>query len=136
MQKCNDVIKYHYQEMEQIMKTNCKKWKYLLCAMAVMTAFSSNPYSTLAADMQVRLVDNVGKKQETTSDKMNSAENNREFAVTAGAADVLDTQDFYVARTVIADASASEKESLEKSIIKKSNALAAFTKGMMVLQPQ
>ncbi len=118
------------------MKTNCKKWKYLLCAMAVMTAFSSNPYSTLAADMQVRLVDNVGKKQETTSDKMNSAENNREFAVTAGAADVLDTQDFYVARTVIADASASEKESLEKSIIKKSNALAAFTKGMMVLQPQ
>ena len=56
------------------MKTNCKKWKYLLCAMAVMTAFSSNPYSTLAADMQVRLVDNVGKKQETTSDKMNSAE--------------------------------------------------------------
>ena len=50
--------------------------------------------------------------------------------------DVLDTQDFYVARTVIADASASEKESLEKSIIKKSNALAAFTKGMMVLQPQ
>jgi uncharacterized protein YgiM (DUF1202 family) len=136
LQKCNDVIKYHYQEMEQIMKTNCKKWKYLLCAMAVMTAFSSNPYSTLAADMQVRLVDNVGKKQETTSDKMNSAENNREFAVTAGAADVLDTQDFYVARTVIADASASEKESLEKSIIKKSNALAAFTKGMMVLQPQ
>ncbi len=118
------------------MKTNCKKWKYLLCAMAVMTAFSSNPYSTLAADMQVRLVDNVGKKQETTSDKMNSAENNREFAVTAGAADVLDTQDFYVARTVIADASASEKESLEKNIIKKSNALAAFTKGMMVLQPQ
>ena len=54
------------------MKTNCKKWKYLLCAMAVMTAFSSSPYSTLAADMQVRFMDDMDKKQETTSDKMNS----------------------------------------------------------------
>lgn len=118
------------------MKTNCKKWKYLLCAMAVMTAFSSNPYSTLAADVQVRLVDDMGKKQETTSDKMNSAENKSVFAVTAGAADVLDTQDFYVARAVTANADASENEKSKRSITKKSNALAAFAKGMMVLQPE
>ena len=128
--------KHCYQEMEQIMKTNCKKWKYLLCAMAVMTAFSSNPYSTLAADTKVRLTDNMGKKQETTSDKMNSAENKNVLAVTAGAADILDTQDFYVAKAVTANAGASEADRMQTNITKKSNALIAFAKGMMVLQPQ
>lgn len=118
------------------MKTNCKKWKYLLCAMAVMTAFSSNPYSTLAADTKVRLTDNMGKKQETTSDKMNSAENKNVLAVTAGAADILDTQDFYVAKAVTANADASEADRMQTNITKKSNALIAFAKGMMVLQPQ
>lgn len=118
------------------MKTNCKKWKYLLCAMAVMTAFSSSPYSTLAADMQVRFMDDMDKKQETTSDKMNSAENKSVFAVTAGAADVLDKQDFHVTRAVVADTGASETERLERGITKKSNALVAFAKGMMVLQPE
>ena len=76
--------------MEQVMKTNCKKWKYLLCITAVTTAFASIPFSTQAADTQVRLMDHTDKKQETTSDKMNSAEDKGQSTVTAGAADILD----------------------------------------------
>ena len=72
------------------MKTNCKKWKYLLSITAVTTAFASIPFSTQAADTQVRLMDHTDKKQETTSDKMNSAEDKGQSTVTAGAADILD----------------------------------------------
>ena len=66
------------------MKTNCKKWKYLLCITAVMTAFSSIPFSTQAADQQVRLMNEMDKKQQNTSYKMNSAEDRSMFVVTAG----------------------------------------------------
>lgn len=73
------------------MKTNCKKWKYLLCITAVTTAFAFVPFSTQAADAKVRLTDGTDKKQETTSGKMNSADKANVSDVTAGAADVLDT---------------------------------------------
>ena len=108
------------------MKTNCKKWKYLLCAMAVMTAFSSNPYSTLAADMQVRFMDDMDKKQETTSDKMNSADNRNTLAVTAGAANILNADAPKVVNTSTAGTGISPR----------GEALTAFTKNLMVLQPQ
>ncbi|MDE6055634.1 MAG: hypothetical protein K2G55_18185, partial [Lachnospiraceae bacterium] len=74
------------------MKTNCKKWKCLLYITAVMTAFASIPFNTQAADLQVRMMDVTDKKQEATSDKMNSADNRNTLAVTAGAADILDSK--------------------------------------------
>ena len=43
------------------MNTNCKKWKYLLCITAVMTAFSSIPFNTQAADQQVKLMNDLDK---------------------------------------------------------------------------
>ena len=72
------------------MKTNCKKWRYLLCITAVATAFASVPLRTQAADSKVNIVDNTGKKQETTSDKMDSATKAGRPVTTAGAADLLD----------------------------------------------
>ena len=72
------------------MKTNCKKWRYLLCITAVATAFASVPLRTQAADSKVKIVDNTGKKQETTSDKMDSASKAGRPVTTAGAADLLD----------------------------------------------
>ena len=61
------------KEMEKKMKTNCKKWRYLLFITAVAIAFASVPFRTQAADSKVKIVDNTGIKQETTSDKMDSA---------------------------------------------------------------
>lgn len=72
------------------MKTNCKKWKYMLCITAVTTAFASVPFRTQAADTKLNLTDGTGKKQETTSDKMNSADKTNVLTTTAGAADLLD----------------------------------------------
>ncbi len=93
------------------MKTNCKKWKYLLYIIAVMTAFASIPISTQAADLQVRLTESTDKKQETTSDKMNSADN-------ANAPKVIKTS------------------STGTKVSPRGEALTAFTKSLMVLQPQ
>ncbi|MDE7028907.1 MAG: SH3 domain-containing protein [Lachnospiraceae bacterium] len=125
------------------MKTNCKKWKYLLCLTAVTTAFASIPFSAQAADMHARLMDNMDKKQETTSDKMNSADNKNMAAVTAGAANVLDFQivsmDFSsvdAEKSVIAKDGASEMKSTQTYASSKSEALATFAKAMMVLQPE
>ena len=118
------------------MKTNCKKWKYLLCITAVMTAFSSIPFNTQAADQQVKLMNDLDKKQQTTSSKMDSAQGRNVFAVTAGAANVLDAEimssalpDGAVPRMITPKTNVS-------STTTKSDALAAFVKGMMVLQPE
>lgn len=108
------------------MKTNCKKWKYLLCIAAVTTAFASIPSSTQAADLQARLTDVTDKKQETTSDKMNSADNRNASAVTAGAADILDADAPKAVNTNTAGTGVSAR----------GEALTAFTKNLMVLQPQ
>lgn len=146
------------------MKTNCKKWKYLLCITAVTTAFASIPFSTQAADTQVSLTDHLDKKQETTSDKMNSAENKNQSMVTAGAADILDAMvlntvttefmDGSVPKVVDSDASDANDanivdhttmvnsasdliaEDQEAHVSTKGEALSAFAKGMMVLQPK
>lgn len=140
------------------MKTNCKKWKYLLCITAVTTAFASIPFNTQAADTQVRLMDHTDKKQETTSDKMNSAEDKDQSTVTAGAADILDaavlsagTPDGAVSMAVNSDASETVGEdhagivnhaadivsdSTQTHVSTKGEALSAFAKGMMVLQPK
>lgn len=119
------------------MKTNCKKWKYLLCLTAVTTAFTSTSFSTQAADMQVRLTDDLDEKQETTSDKMDSAENKGVLAVTAGVADILDSAlldadipEAGAPRAAVQNAGASEVST------SKGEALSAFAKGMMLLQPQ
>ena len=118
------------------MNTNCKKWKYLLCITAVMTAFSSIPFNTQAADQQVKLMNDLDKKQQTTSSKMDSAQGRNVFAVTAGAANVLDAEimssalpDGAVPRMITPKINVS-------STTTKSDALAAFVKGMMVLQPE
>lgn len=118
------------------MKTNCKKWKYLLCIMAVMTAFSSIPFNTQAADQQVRLLNDLDQKQQTTSSKMNSAQDRNAFAVTAGAANVLDAEivssdlpDEAVPKMITPGTNVSSTK-------KKSDALAAFVKALMVLQPE
>lgn len=108
------------------MKTNCKKWKYLLCIAAVTTAFASIPFSTQAADLQARLMDVTDKKQETTSDKMNSADNRNTSAVTAGAVDIPNADAPKVVNTNIAATGVSAR----------GEALTAFTKNLMVLQPQ
>ena len=118
------------------MNTNCKKWKYLLCITAVMTAFSSIPFNTQAADQQVKLMNDLDKKQQITSSKMDSAQGRNVFAVTAGAANVLDAEimssalpDGAVPRMITPKTNVS-------STTTKSDALAAFVKGMMVLQPE
>lgn len=72
------------------MKTNCKGWKYLLCLTAVMTVFASVPYDITAADTKADFKDAAGKKQETTSDKMDSADKAGKPVTTAGAASLLD----------------------------------------------
>ena len=122
--------------MEQTMKTNCKKWKYLLCITAVMTAFSSIPFNTQAADQQVRLMNDLDKKQQTTSSKMNSAQDRNVFAVTAGAANILDAE---IVSTDLPDEAVPKMITLRTNVSstkKKSDALAAFVKALMVLQPE
>lgn len=128
------------------MKTNCKKWKYLLCITAVTTAFASIPFNTQAADTQVRLMDHTDKKQETTSDKMNSAENRNQTTITAGAADILDVEilsaeipDGSLAKVVNSDASDANgliANNSETHVSTKGEAMSKFAKAMMVLQPQ
>lgn len=128
------------------MKTNCKKWKYLLCITAVTTAFASIPFNTQAADTQVRLMDHTDKKQETTSDKMNSAENRNQTTITAGAADILDVEilsaeipDGSLAKVVNSDASDANgliANNAETHVSTKGEAMSKFAKAMMVLQPQ
>lgn len=118
------------------MKTNCKKWKYLLCMTAVMTAFASIPLSTQAADLQARLMDVTDKKQETTSHKMNSADNRNPSAITAGVADILDVK---ISSTDIPNADAPKAINtniVETNVSARGEALTAFTKNLMVLQPQ
>lgn len=66
------------------MKTNCKKWKYLLCITSVMTAFTAFPIYTNAADIKLEITGSNSKKQETTSDNVNSDN------MAAGAAVLLD----------------------------------------------
>lgn len=122
--------------MEQTMKTNCKKWKYLLCITAVMTAFSSIPFNTQAADQQVRLMNDLDKKQQTTSSKMNSAQDRNVFAVTAGAANILDAE---IVSTDLPDEAVPKMITPRTNVSstkKKSDALAAFVKALMVLQPE
>ena len=118
------------------MKTNCKKWKYLLCITAVMTAFSSIPFKTQAADQQVRLMNDLDKKQQTTSSKMNSAQDRNVFAVTAGAANILDAE---IVSTDLPDEAVPKMITPRTNVSstkKKSDALAAFVKALMVLQPE
>ncbi len=118
------------------MKTNCKKWKYLLCITAVMTAFSSSPFNTQAADQQVRLMNDLDKKQQTTSSKMNSAQDRNVFAVTAGAANILDAE---IVSTDLPDEAVPKMITPRTNVSstkKKSDALAAFVKALMVLQPE
>ena len=118
------------------MKTNCKKWKCLLYIAAVMTAFASLPINTQAADLQVRMMDVTDKKQETTSDKMNSADSRNMPSVTAGAADILESK---VLNADIPDANAPKAVNTtisEAHVSTKGEALTAFTKSLMVLQPQ
>ncbi len=118
------------------MKTNCKKWKYLLCITAVMTAFSSIPFNTQAADQQVWLMNDLDKKQQTTSSKMNSAQDRNVFAVTAGAANILDAE---IVSTDLPDEAVPKMITPRTNVSstkKKSDALAAFVKALMVLQPE
>lgn len=72
------------------MKTNCKKWKYLLITTAVVTSFSAVPVITYAADVKTKITDDEVKTRETTTDKMNSNNN-----IAAGAAIILDA-DIYL----------------------------------------
>lgn len=75
------------------MKTNCKGWKYLLFGVAAIAAFASVPFTIKADDSLVAIMDGARQKQETTSDKMDSA--NRSIGgaiVTAGAASLLDVE--------------------------------------------
>ena len=71
------------------MKTNCKKWKHLLFITAAAITFASIPFYTLAADANTKELDGTDKKQEATSDKMDSEE---DPVTTAGAADLLDAE--------------------------------------------
>lgn len=64
------------------MKTNCKKWKYLLGITSVVVAFTVPPVVFTNAKAEVK--DDKSEVQETTSDKMDSVN------TTAGAAVLLD----------------------------------------------
>ncbi len=101
-----------------------------------MTAFSSIPFNTQAADQQVRLMNDLDKKQQTTSSKMNSAQDRNVFAVTAGAANILDAE---IVSTDLPDEAVPKMITPRTNVSstkKKSDALAAFVKALMVLQPE
>lgn len=67
------------------MKTNCKKWKYLIGITTVVVAFTIPPVVyTNAVDAKAEIKDDKSEAQETTSDKMDSVN------TTAGAAVLLD----------------------------------------------
>lgn len=84
------------------MKTNCKKWKYLLFITAAAVAVTAFPFNTKAADIRESFTaEKPDSEQKATSDKMNSGvgiiksvqtgmgENDKSM-MTAGAADILD----------------------------------------------
>lgn len=122
--------------MEQIMKTNCKKWKFLVYIAAITTAFVSFPFNTQAADPQVGFASIADGQQETITDKMNSTDDRNTLKVTAGAADILDSR---VLSAGIPDGNAPRAITTDVSgttISTKSEALTEFTKSLMVLQPQ
>lgn len=75
-----------------MMKTDCKKWKSLLCITTAAALFAIVPLSTQAADAQVRLMDDPSIWQETTPDKMNSTDRAFVLAMTAGAANILNAK--------------------------------------------
>lgn len=67
------------------MKTNCKKWKYLIGITTVVVAFTIPPVVyTNAVDAKAEIKGDKSEAQETTSDKMDSVN------TTAGAAVLLD----------------------------------------------
>lgn len=84
------------------MKTNCKKWKYLLFITAAAVAVTAFPFSTEAADIRESFTaEKPDSEQKATSDKMNSGVSiirsahagmgeNDKTMLTAGAADILD----------------------------------------------
>jgi uncharacterized protein YgiM (DUF1202 family)/flavin-binding protein dodecin len=76
--------------MEYEMNTHCKKWKYLLYITTVATAFASVPVNTQAAGTKVEITGSTNTKQETTVDKMDSADKTSKPLTTAGVADLLD----------------------------------------------
>jgi len=58
--------------------------------MAVITILTSVPFDAAAADTKATLKDETGRKQETTSDKMDSVDRMNKPVTTAGAANLLD----------------------------------------------
>lgn len=80
------------KEMEKTMNTNCKRWKYLLFIVVVITAFASIPFTIKAADSAVAIMDGTRQKQEAISDKMDSTDKTIGVITTAGAASLLDLE--------------------------------------------
>lgn len=104
------------------MKTNCKRWKYLLCITAAATAFAFVPLSTQAADAKVKITDASGKGQGTTTGKMNSTDKAVVLAVTAGAADILDAEistinDETIAKAMNIKARQEEQKKQESTLV-------------------
>lgn len=60
--------------------------------MAVMTVFASVPFSTQAADIQVRLMDGADERQKTTSGKMNSTDKEGNTVTATGLSTTLDAE--------------------------------------------
>lgn len=75
-----------FERRKVIMKSICKKWKYLSVMTAIMMLLTILPVDTKAADTRVEITDEERKEQETTGDKTDSA------AIAAGAAALLDKE--------------------------------------------
>lgn len=75
-----------FERRKVIMKSICKKWKYLSVMTAIMMLLTILPVDTKAADTKVEITDEERKEQETTGDKTDSA------AIAAGAATLLDKE--------------------------------------------
>lgn len=75
-----------FERRKVIMKSICKKWKYLSVMTAIMMLLTILPVDTKAADTKVEITDEERKEQETTGDKTDSA------AIAAGAAALLDKE--------------------------------------------
>ena len=75
-----------FERRKVIMKSICKKWKYLSVMTAIMMLLTIFPVDTKAADTKVEITDEERKEQETTGDKTDSA------AIAAGAAALLDKE--------------------------------------------
>lgn len=72
------------------MKTNCKRWRSLLYITAAATVSASLSLDTHAADTSARIMNNADKRQEATSDKMDSADKADMPVMTVGAAALFD----------------------------------------------